>query len=127
MIAPLEDCEDFSEDIKLQISQNIDYLTNQLLKAQHWYRSKLSNQQGAPRILLWGVDAIAQFKNGKINMWFLEINVHPQLFRKNDRCNLLVDDMLATEYLDEMNFMMDNKLAYNEWTQHSYIVVSNDT
>jgi hypothetical protein len=51
------------------------------------------------RVLLWGVDVVASQTNRGIELYLLEVNVHPQLFRGCQICDRLVEDMLYDDYL----------------------------
>ena len=67
-----------------------------------WRDEHLSVSPFPSQALLWGIDLLACGRPVANQLNLLEINMYPQLYRSDDICDALVDEMLVTEYLPEL-------------------------
>ena len=111
-IYPLEQMDVIPEVTRKAVLAGLDKLTKELIEARFWWAESLAIQDtGYPesrRVIVWGLDVIASQTSAGIQLYLLEVNVYPQLFRGSHICDRAVEDMLRYSYLPAL---LDNELS----------------
>jgi hypothetical protein len=100
---PLSAWADIDRETRGVIIRQLDALTGQILDAHAWWAGSKSARQAVPRegdrFLLWGLDVFPKLTRRGVELYLLEVNVYPQLFRGAQSCDRQVDEMLHSYYL----------------------------
>jgi hypothetical protein len=102
-IRPLALTPGISRELHTEIVSQLDSLANLLVKAYFWNAAqKLANDAwpSVPnRLMLFGIDVLVAAPSTVPQLYFLETNPFPALFRGSLECDQAVDEMLSREYL----------------------------
>jgi hypothetical protein len=100
-IYPLDAVTPLAPAARRALAARVERLVDEVLDARF---AVAAPDDGGHRVLLWGLD-ILPTAGGDVSL--LEVNVHPQLFRGVRRCDVLVEQMLATTYAAALRRAVD--------------------